>query len=450
MTLNSASSLPTAADAVHSTLRSPVWRSFTFETGHFLLHVPTSHVLEVPEILALQVRGLANDAEAEARLAELERELPQPPPRKPVVADIRAISLNMAQGCNLRCTYCFAGEGDYGVKGMMTPELAIDAVRTLSAGKDRFHVVFFGGEPMLNYAAIKATVDWCEAEAAAGRTRYTYAMTTNATLLNEEKLAWLKERRFALTISYDGQGLHAKQRLNKDKISNSQALVERKLANFHDQLAAMRGMTLRTTVTKGNLDLVEEAIVATLTSQNFRLAVSHHATALQRLAFTLADIERLGAIYRSVIDRLLAAGDHERLLKLDNVTKYVQTIKHGRTGQIACGAGVSYLTVSVEGDFYLCHRFNEDAEESYGSVAKGLDHAKLAEIGRFRGAGADPCKTCWMREWCAGGCFHESKAATGDKFGIDPLYCKLQDLEIEQALRVYTILRERAPHLLER
>src|SRR4051812_22371332 len=95
------------------------WKAFSFETGHFLLHVPSSHVLEAPEELARPGRGEAFLSDGDEALAEIEAELPQPPARD-VKTDIRAISLNMAQGCNLRCVYCFAGEGDYGKKAMMS------------------------------------------------------------------------------------------------------------------------------------------------------------------------------------------------------------------------------------------------------------------------------------------------------------------------------------------
>src|SRR5262249_54506863 len=113
------------------------------------------------------------------------------------------------------------------------------------------------------------------------------------------------------------------------------------------------------------------------------------------------------------------------------------------------GAGVNYLTVSVEGDFYLCHRFNEDQSEKYGSISEGLDKPRLDEVAAFRGAALDPCKSCWLRQWCAGGCMHEHKVATGNKFDLDPMYCKLLSLEVSQAMRIYTLLLKKAPHLLD-
>lgn len=422
------------------------WKSFSFETGHFLLHVPTAHVALVDAQTVDHVEGVSMSPDIEAALAELEASLPKPAQRARITPDISAISLNLAQGCNLRCTYCFAGEGDYGNKGMMTSETGIQTIRMLSAGKKSFHIVFFGGEPMLNFTTIEEVVAWCENQIDC---RYSFSITTNGTLLNEKKIAWFKQHNFSMNLSYDGKGLQAAQRLNKDKISDSEALVTRKITQLSEALQTLRHFQIRATITRGNLDKLYPAILDTLSSTNYKMFVSHHATPLRSFAFTADDIDKLGSVYKRVIDHLLEENEFEKLLRLRNIKNWIDTIHRGRTKQMACGAGVNYLTVSTEGRFYLCHRFNEDESENYGSIEAGLNQEKLQAICDFRGAQRDPCRSCWMREWCAGGCFHEHKAAHGDIFDIDPMYCKLQALEIEQAMRVYSHLQEKAPQLLD-
>ena len=422
----------------------PEWQAFSFESGSFLLHIPSSHVLEVAATLVAHVRGEVNDPAAAAELTALTKALPRPV-RKKIEPDIRAISLNMAQGCNLRCTYCFAGDGDYGSKGMMSFATAKAAISLLALGKTSFHVVFFGGEPMLNFRVIEQVVGWCEDE----RLPITFSMTTNGTLLTAEKLAWLRAKKFALNLSYDGPGMHAKQRLNKDKITNSEALIERKLEVFASQLSQLREFRLRATVTKAALPFVEEALVSTLSSKNFKLFLSHHATSERGVEFGHDDIEYLGEVLRRIVNRFLAVGDFARLLKLENIEQAVRMIHRGKTGGMACGAGVNYLTVSVAGSFYLCHRFNEDESERVGNVSDGLAYEKLAEVSAFRAAAKAPCNTCWMREWCAGGCMHEHKSASGDKFAVDPRFCRLQALEMTEAMRVYTTILAQSPELLE-
>ena len=444
MTLDRTLDRLNAIPAVPAAASFGEWRAFTFSTGHFLLHIPSSHVLAVPEALAFEVRGEAHDPGAAAELLRLASTLPRPTPTN-IKADIRAISLNLAQGCNLRCTYCFAGEGDYGAKGMMSLATATAAIELLAKDKPNFHVVFFGGEPMLNFSVIEQVVAWCEQRPQ----DISFSITTNGTLLTAEKLAWFKAKKFAMNLSYDGKGLQARQRLNKDKISNSETLVEKKLAVFGEQLASLREFRLRSTVTRENLDQLEDSLLHTLSAGNFKVLVAQHATSISGMKFSKEDIDQVGAILRRVIDRCLESGDYARLLRLDNLKQTIRTIHRGKTGGMACGAGVHYLTVSVGGGFYLCHRFNEDESERFGGIAEGLATAKLDEIAHFRTAKKAPCDTCWMREWCAGGCFHEHKTASGDKFKIDPRFCQMQDREFSEAMRVYTVLLQKAPHLLE-
>lgn len=424
--------------------RHPVWKAFRFEdAGCVLLHVPSSHVVEVTEDVYRHVTGEHVDPDFEAELDALARSFPLPV-KPEVKTNIQAVSLNLAQGCNLRCTYCFAGEGDYGNKAMMTFETAKKSVEFFSKHQQRFHIVFFGGEPLLNFKVMKELVAWCEAQP----TKFTYSITTNGTLLNDDKLQWLKDKNVAVTMSYDGKGLQGKQRRTKD-LASSEPLVDKKLEAFKEQLANLRDFRLRATVTKQHLAQFEEAIAHTLNSKNFRVVVSHHASPVKAEAFGPEDAEELAGILHRIVDRCLAEKDYAKLMRIQFISHGIQLIHRGKTGGFACGAGTSYLTVSATGGYYLCHRFNEDESERIGDADRGLDDAQLAEIRKFRGAGTDPCRTCWMREWCAGGCFHEHKAATGSKFDLDPMYCKLQGLELEQAMRVYTILRKEAPHLLD-
>ena len=66
---------------------------------------------------------------------------------------IKAVCLNIIHGCNLRCKYCFADEGEYnGHKGVMsleTAKQAIDYVVKRSGPRRNIEIDLFGGEPAL-------------------------------------------------------------------------------------------------------------------------------------------------------------------------------------------------------------------------------------------------------------------------------------------------------------
>ena len=72
---------------------------------------------------------------------------------------IKAVCLNIIHGCNLRCKYCFADEGEYnGHKGVMdieTAKKAIDYVVKRSGPRKNIEIDLFGGEPTLIMTQLK-------------------------------------------------------------------------------------------------------------------------------------------------------------------------------------------------------------------------------------------------------------------------------------------------------
>ena len=53
----------------------------------------------------------------------------------------------MVQECNLRCKYCYAGDGEYNEKGrmsIMTAKSAIDYLLEQSGDRDDLSIVFLG------------------------------------------------------------------------------------------------------------------------------------------------------------------------------------------------------------------------------------------------------------------------------------------------------------------
>ena len=103
------------------------------------------------------------DAEIESEIDALIRDgvlfSPEPEHPEPVYKGVvKALCLNITHGCNLRCTYCFAGDGQYhGKVDFMTPQTAKNAIDFLigrSGPRRRLEVDFFGGEPLLDMEAV--------------------------------------------------------------------------------------------------------------------------------------------------------------------------------------------------------------------------------------------------------------------------------------------------------
>ena len=109
--------------------------------------------------------------------------------------------LNLTQKCNLKCKYCFVTqqpkEMDYKTAKDAVDFYAKNALDNL----DIPDITFFGGEPLLKFEyIIKPLVEYI-------RKRYgdfEISVTTNGTLLDEEKLKFLRDNNVGLLLSIDG------------------------------------------------------------------------------------------------------------------------------------------------------------------------------------------------------------------------------------------------------
>lgn len=126
--------------------------------------------------------------------------------REPVV---KALCLHVAHDCNLKCRYCFAGEGEYhGNRGLMSLEVAkqsVDFIIENSKHRKNIEIDFFGGEPLMNWDVVKKTVEYArEREKETGK-NFRFTMTTNGVLLNDEIIDYLNENMYNVVLSLDGR-----------------------------------------------------------------------------------------------------------------------------------------------------------------------------------------------------------------------------------------------------
>ena len=131
-----------------------------------------------------------------------------------------ALTLMVSQECNMRCAYCYGDCGEYNNKGMMTSETAIKAIDYLveNTKEDKLAIAFLGGEPVLNFSLIKEVVEYCSKISSESNKKFSYTITTNGTLLNDEIEKFLIDNNIKTQISIDGtKNNHDRMRYFKHK-----------------------------------------------------------------------------------------------------------------------------------------------------------------------------------------------------------------------------------------
>lgn len=343
--------------------------------------------------------------------------------------------LMVSQDCNLRCSYCYGGDGEYNHKGMMTYEVAKAAVDYLMrfSTKDKLGICFFGGEPLLNFSLIKKIVAYSKEIEATTQKRFSYTMTTNGTIMNPEIEAFIREYDFQINISIDGDA--ASHNANR-YYANMKGCYDDVLCKT-SSLRADGRLSARATLSSHNIDIM--STVEHLADLGF--AKVAYSPAINKLDTN--DLEQLMMNQKQAMDRM------ERLLNEENLqeaAKYHQILGllkkvHQEGVKIrSCGAGVNMIAVSIDGDMYPCHRFVGNKSSKLGHIMDNTlchnewfyDSINISKV--------DKCSDCISKNVCIGGCPQEAYECSVNHDLPGEAYCDYKRQTLKDILSLYVRL----------
>lgn len=114
----------------------------------------------------------------------------------------RGLTLLVSGRCNLACAYCYQDEGAHESQlDWVTARAAVDTL--VRSGMESQQLCFSGGEPLLEERFVRRIVAYAEA-LRPPKTRISYVLTTNGTLITPSTLAFLVAHNFKLQLSFDG------------------------------------------------------------------------------------------------------------------------------------------------------------------------------------------------------------------------------------------------------
>jgi uncharacterized protein len=324
---------------------------------------------------------------------------------------LRALSLAIAQKCNLGCTYCYAQQGEFGgtAKNMELAD-ALRAVELLVATAEpgaRLNLAFLGGEPLVNRKVLRAATQRAVQLAEGRGAKITFSITTNGTLLSEDDGRFFEEHGFAVTISIDGpREVHDALRPFKGGRGSFDAIMKRVEPLL--KLQQRMQVAARVTVTPRNLSLhhtLDTFIAAGFHSVGFSPMLSAPSgegeMQFEDLELMLGEMIDCGREF----ERASRSGQR---YPFANMVNAMREIHRGTHRPYPCGAGAGYLGVSADGELAACHRFVGDEDGAMGSLDQGVDLSRQADWLAARHVHRqEPCRSCWARYLCGGGCHHE-------------------------------------------
>ena len=354
---------------------------------------------------------------------------------------VKAICLNVAHDCNLRCKYCFASTGDYHGNRKLMPfdvaKKAIDFLIENSGNRKRLEVDFFGGEPMMNFDVIKATIEYGRNKAKNFNKHVGFTITTNALLLDDESIEYLNENMDNVVLSIDGR---KKTNDNMRKTINGDGTYDIILSKIK-KLVKLRGNKsyyIRGTFTADNIDFSNDVIA--LADEGFKEISIEPVVASPDMRYALKEehLDKIMMEYETLAQKIM---EHKNTNK--DFTFYHYTIDLDGGPCIykkvtSCGAGYEYFAVTPDGDLYPCHQFVGREEYIMGNVTKGIENGELQE--RFSQNSIyhkEKCGECWAKFFCSGGCQANAVTFNGDIRKPYDLECKMQRKRIECAIMLY-------------
>ncbi|WP_054743378.1 radical SAM/SPASM domain-containing protein [Cellulosilyticum ruminicola] len=349
--------------------------------------------------------------------------------------------------CNLRCTYCFAGEGEYGrvqsKPKMMTCEKYMQAIEEgLKLYPEGIESIsFFGGEPLLNLQEIKMFVVACETYFKdKGMKVPKFGISTNGTIMNDEIASFIRDYNMVVALSIDGpKGFNDQYR----RVKNEHFSVYDRVAQCAEILKKYHvGYAVEMTITKNYLDEYKPGdfkkwIESVTWLEGVNMVIVPVETALPELKIATEDeLKKLDLFTREVahyyVDELYT-NEHKRI-----ATTFTNTILQiaNKTQYTGCTAGRHWF-VDTDKKVYPCHMFCNDEVFQLGDLEVGkYDLVKIDKMANVSRLDSTACATCISQKVCTFWCKGIQHLSYGDMYHVSEPRCVFQNAIMEESIKI--------------
>lgn len=380
---------------------------------------------------------------------------PMDPDYKVAIEDkpiVKALCLNIAHDCNLRCRYCFAGQGGYGQWRMLmsfdVARRAVDFLIAHSGPRQHCEMDFFGGEPLMNWHVVQQTVAYVRQQEKKHNKIFKLSLTTNGFLLDKEKVKYLTDNHIALILSLDGRKeMHDRMRPGV----HGEGTYDRILKNLQYCVAHRDGEEyyVRGTYTRYNMDFTKD--VLDMVDKGFPALSMEPVVGdpSEDYAIQEEDLPRVKAEYDTLAKAFIQREEAKNPFFYFHFNMSLWRGPCLPKRLRGCGAGHEYLAVVPNGDIYPCHQFVGREEYVVGNVYEGLKNMKMMREFRENHVLTKPeCVKCWAKFFCSGGCHANNVTYAGSIKKPLHISCEIQKKRIECALMIQAYNQMNHPEIM--
>ena len=365
---------------------------------------------------------------------------------------IKALCINIAHDCNLRCQYCFAGQGGYGQWRMLmsfdVARRAVDFLIAHSGPREHCELDFFGGEPLMNWHVVQQTIDYVHKQEKKHGKKIKMSLTTNGLLLDKEKVKYLTDNHISLILSLDGRKeMHDRMRPGVHGEGTYDEIVK----NLQYCVANRKGEEyyVRGTFTRYNMDFTTDVI--DMIDKGFPAVSMEPVVGEDTADYSIKeeDLPRVTAEYDRLAKLFIAREEEGRPFFFFHFNMDLWKGPCLPKRLRGCGAGHEYLAVVPNGDIYPCHQFVGREGYVIGNVYEGLKNFKMMRDFRMNHVFSKPeCVDCWAKFFCSGGCHANNEAFAGDIHKPFHITCEIQKKRVECAMMIQAYNEMKKPKVM--
>ncbi|WP_308534048.1 thioether cross-link-forming SCIFF peptide maturase [uncultured Peptoniphilus sp.] len=353
---------------------------------------------------------------------------------------VKAMCLNVSHDCNLRCKYCFASQGDFhGQRLLMdldTGKRALEYLIENSGYRRNLEVDFFGGEPLMNFNLVKELVKYGREIEGVHNKHFRFTITTNGTLLTDDKIDFINENMDNCVLSLDGR--KCVNDLMRPTVGGKGS-YDTIIPKFK-KLISKRGdkdYFIRGTFTNENLDFSEDLM--DYYKQGFKKTSIEPVVTDEKEPYAI----RAEHLQKILVEYEKLSKEYIEIKKEDKEFSFFHFIIDLSQGPCAvkrtvgCGAGSEYIAVTPEGDIYPCHQFVGEKEFKMGDIFNGIKRTDIRDS--FKTANVytnEDCPECWARYYCSGGCHANAYYANNNIHKPYKIGCEMEKKRIECAISI--------------
>jgi len=281
------------------------------------------------------------------------------------------LDIYLTNACNLRCVYCYLKGKNQEKSNTDLIEKILNYFLEFEYEDSNIYCTFIGGEPLLKFSLIKEAVKVGKEIAKKKKRKIFFNLVTNGTLLNNQRIDFLKRNNFYVVLSFDGDKKTQDQQRSFCNGTSCFQLVKNNLIKLNKVIP---NIIVRMTVTPSSAKSLAKNVEFFLSKNIDRIGfvpVYEGNWSNDDIQIFKKNVKKVIEIWAKNIKKhsnfyIMPLLDYLKTWKIENFNfhPYMHLCQLGNR---------SRYSISVKGDIYPCHRFAslQDKKFKLGNIFQG-------------------------------------------------------------------------------